>query len=149
MAGFIPKRLYKGCHHLGSAEVTACTDADTYYKIGGTWTDGESSNNGFVYDGSGKLTYTGESGIHCLFNGTSDLRSSKVARITYGLYKNGSLVTNGETPVDFAHANSLRNISITNILKINKDDYFEVYVKSDTASTNVTSNTLMITFIGD
>lgn len=149
MAGFTPKRLYRGCHHLSSSEVTTCTDADTYYKIGGSWSDGNGSNNGFVFDGSGKITYVGESGSFMLFNGTSDLKANKVCQVTYALYKNGSLLDNNETPTSFAHANAIRNISLSNIIPVNKGDYFEIYVKSDTASTDVTSNSLMLTFLGD
>ena len=148
MAGFIPKRLYKGCYHKDDGGTTTCTDADTYYKVGGTWSDGNCLE-GFTIDGSGKITYTGESGTVLLFNGVSDLSSDKVATITYALYKNGVLVTGAETPVSAEHANGIMNISITNFVPAQQYDYYEVYVKSDTANTIVTHNTLFLTFLGD
>ena len=56
MTGFIPKTLYKGCHHLASELDVSCDVAETYYKIGGTWTNGQ-GRCAFVYDGLGKITY--------------------------------------------------------------------------------------------
>ncbi len=149
MVGFIPKYLYKGCHHLYSPVNTTCTEVNTYYKIAGTWTDGLTCNEGWIYDGSGKITYVGQSGTYFHFNGVSDMSANKVSTITYGLYKNGSLVPGAETPHTFPTASSTSTISITNIFPVNKGDYFEVYTKSDTSNTVVTSSTLMITFFGD
>jgi hypothetical protein len=149
MAGWVPKRLYKGCHHLNAAQTTECADADTYYKITGTWVDGTDCNQGFTYDGTGKLTYNGQSGVHFLFNGQSDVEASKVCEITYALYKNGVIVTGAETPHSFHTANQVANIGITNIFPLQQGDYLEVYCKSDTAATDIISNTLMITFLGD
>lgn len=148
MAGFVPKFLYKGCHHLSASHDTECTDADTYYKIDGTWTDGNNCNLGFSYDGTGKITYTGEE-AYFLLNGVSDVSADKVCTITYGMYLNGSLVTGAETPHTFPNATSTSTIAISNIIKLNKGDYIEVYVKSDTINTTVTSSTLMITLLGD
>ena len=149
MVGFIPKRLYRGCHHLSSAHATNCAVIGTYYKVDGTWSDGDICNNGFIFDGTGKITYIGESGAILLFNGVSDVKADKVSQVHYGLYLNGSIVPGAETPVDFVSANSLRNISISNFVPLQKGDYFEIYIKSDTTNTLVTSNTLFLTFLGD
>ena len=71
MTGFIPKTLYKGCHHLSSELVVSCSVAETYYKIGGTWTNGQ-GKCAFVYDGSGKITYNERKSMF-LFTGVDGL----------------------------------------------------------------------------
>lgn len=149
MAGFCPQRLYKGCHHLSAPITVTCTDIDVYYKIEGTWSDGELCNNGFVWDGNGKITYIGKSGVFFLFTGASDLQASKTCQVTYKTYINGTGADNLQTPTTFSHANAIRNMGITNIIKLNKDDYVEIFVKSDTASTDVTITNLFLTFLGD
>ncbi|MCK4521611.1 MAG: hypothetical protein KAU20_03480 [Nanoarchaeota archaeon] len=146
--GFTGKRLYKGCHHLTSSLVTDCVTADQYYKIVGAWSDGD-CNQGFEFDGAGKLTYTGQDGVYCLFNGVSDLSSSKVARVWYGLYINGVLASGAETPHDFQAANKIGGISITNFVKLQKYDYIEIYVKSEVAANPITHETLLLTLLGD
>jgi len=148
MAGFKPDRLWRGFHHISSPETTTCTIADTYYKISGTWGDGDDCNHGFAFDGSGKITFQGQSGAYLLFNGASDLSADKVATVTYAMYLNGALVTGGESPVSIQHANENVNLSITNFVKLNPGDYIEIYVKSNTANTDVTSSTLFLTFLG-
>lgn len=148
MAGFVPKHLYKGCHHLASATNVVCTDANTYYKIGGTWTDGTGGRCDFSYDGSGKITYNGQKAVFH-FSGASDVAADKNCTITYALYKNGVLVSNAITPHTFNTANQTTSISITNLFETYRGDYFEVYVKSDTAATTVSVQTLYITFLGD
>ena len=143
------KILDRGAHHLESILDTTCTTPDQYYKIAGTWIDGSGSNNNFTFDGTGKITYVGESGRYFLFNGASDIQANKVSRVTYALYINGALATGAETPADIKTANASRNISITHVLQLTNSDYFEIFVKSDTASTVVKHNTLFLTFWGD
>ena len=147
MNGWTPVVKGRGCHHLASSTTTTCTDADTDYKVGGTWTDGEQCNKDFNYDGSGKITFTGDNGTFFLFNGVSDLEADKVCRVSYTLYINGIAVSGSTTPTDFEHANSIGSISITNFIKLDKDDYIEVYVQSDTAVTDITHQTLLLTFL--
>ena len=148
MAGFIPKFLYKGCHHLTTPATITCTDAETYYKITGTFGDGDNCNCGFTYDGTGRITYNGED-AYFLLTGVSDVSADKVCTITYGMYMNGSLVTGAETPHSFPNASSTTNISISNIIKLTNGDYIETWVKSDTASTDVDVQNLMLTLLGD
>jgi len=148
MAGFIPRRLYKGCHHLSVALETICTTPGEYYRVNGIWSDG-TCNEGFVYDGTGKLTYLGQSNVKFLFNGVSDLSANKVCRVEYQLYINGNIVPGASTPTNFEHANSLSDIAITNFVILNTGDYIEVYIKSDTTTTTVTHETLFLTFLGE
>jgi len=149
MLWFLPKRLKKWCHHLDGSTDTTCTDADTYYKIGWTWTDWDECNDWFEYDGSWKITYTWSGRRFFLFNGTSDLKVSAASTITYALYVNGVLVSNAQTPTTFVNTSKIGNISITNIIPLNTWDYIEVYVKSSVAWVTVTHETLFLTFLSD
>ena len=146
MAGFKPKQLLRGCQKLLSPQNTTCTDADTYYKIEGTW--GGAKCVGFERDGLGKLTCLTNSDTTYLFNGTSDVLVDKVAKITYALFVNGQLVEGAETPHDFTAASKTEGIAITGYPIFNTGDYIEVYVKSSAAGTVVTSESLIITFLG-
>jgi hypothetical protein len=140
--------LRKGAQALTAEQATLCTDANTYYKIGGTWTTGE--NRGFEIDGLGKITYKDGTGISFLFNGASDVSADKNCTITYGLFKNGSLITGAETPHTFDAANKIESISITAFVEnLQYDDYFEIYCKSNQVNTTITSKTLSITFLGE
>ena len=149
MLWFLPKRLKKWCHHLDGSTTTTCTNDDTYYKIGWTWTDWDECNDWFEYDGSGKITYTWSGRRFFLFNGTSDLKVSAASTITYALYVNGVLVSNAQTPTTFVNTSKIGNISITNIIPLNTWDYLEVYVKSSVAWVTVTHETLFLTFLSD
>jgi hypothetical protein len=148
MAEWLKKRLFRGCQRLLSPQATVCTLADTYYKIGGAW--GGSLCFGFNRDGSGKLTYINGESVGFLFNGSSDVRASNNCTLTYALFKNGVLVTEAQTPHTFDAANRTDNISITAFVDgLIYGDYVEVYCKSDQANTTITSETLIITFLGD
>lgn len=143
-----PKKLKKWCHHLSSETTTTCTNADTYYKIGWTWWDGEDCNCWWEYDWTGKITFTGKTQFF-MFVWVSDLSADWACDITYWLYKNWVLVNNAETLHTFPASARVWNISITNIIKINTWDYFEVYVKSDIAWITVTHKTLFLSFLWD
>lgn len=147
MAGFHKKGLYRGCQKLSAPQTTTCTLADTYYKIAGTW--GGSLCKGFERDGTGKITYKGPSGVTYLFNGTSDVKTDTAGKVTYGLYLNGALVTGAETPHDFTAAAKTENIAITSFPAFNYGDEIEVYCKHSTAGSDVISDSLIITFLGE
>lgn len=140
--------LRHGYANLSSSTTTECALADTYYKIGGTWTAG--THDYFESDGSGKTTYKDGSGVHFLLNGVSDVSADKNCTIWYGLYINGTLVDAAQTPHTFNNANQISNISITAVLEdLQYNDYLEVWCKSDTVNTNIKSETLELTFWGD
>ena len=146
MSGFKNGQLFYGCQRLLSSEITNCEDLGTYYKIGGTW--GGHECRGFIRDGSGKLTYLSGGGCTFLFNGSSDVSVNKACRITYGLYKNGVLVSNAETPHDFSATSKIESLGITALADLNLGDYLEIYVKSSVDDTEITSTSLAITFLG-
>lgn len=131
-----------------TAETTVDYDvADTYQKITGTWAD----KNLFMFEATaaGVLTYKGPDNTVFLFNGVSDLAASKISTIYYGLFKNGSLVTGAETPAGVQVPGRIRNISITEIISLNKDDYLEVFTRCSDDTVTLTAKTLSITCWGD
>ncbi len=137
-------RMSKGGMGLSSAKTT--TTSTSYTKITGTWTDLVSSSNSFTVDGTGKITCNVD-GCY-LFNGESNLSATSAGRVTYALYKNGTLVPGAETPEDLVSASKIGAIGITSFIDLVATDYLEVFVKTDAAN-SVTSETLAITFLGD
>jgi len=126
---------------------TVTGTADTYVQMAGTFTD--SMLNNWSLNADGTLTFNGNDGSTFLFNGVSDLEVDKACTITYGLYKNGVLVTGAETPHTFAAASKIDNVSITRIIQLDKGDYLNVFVKSSATDTTATINTLFLTFWGE
>jgi hypothetical protein len=148
MAQWKKKGLFRGCQALQAPRATSCVNADQYYKIGGTWAGSQCI--GFVRDGLGMITYKNGANITFLLNGTSDVRADKNCQITYALFKNGVLVPRAETPHTFNFANQIANIAITAFVEnLKYDDYLEVYCKSNVANTLITTETLIVTFLGD
>lgn len=142
----------RGLTMLSAPRDTTCTDADTYYKIAGTdWTTCCTGyNKYFTGTTAGVLTYTGPKGPHLSFDGSSDLSvdTALETTITYALFKNGA-VTNATTPQGFDALNQSENIAITGAVEPEKNDTYEVYVKSSRAGVVVTSKTLAIRITGN
>lgn len=140
-----------GHSHAGQAidvsTPTTLSVADQYYQINGPFSPMSLSR--FIHNIDGTLTCVG--GKDCfLFSGASDLEVNKACKITYGLFKNGTLVAGAETPHDFAAQSKIENISITAILSgIKANDYFDVRAKSSVSDTILTVATLLITFWGE
>ena len=125
----------------------SCNDyADTYYKIVGTWTDGVSLRF-IVDDTNDRLIYNGDSGIIFLFSGASNVSTDKASTLTYGLYKNGTLVTGAESPVSFASPSKYATMAICSTITLNTNDYLEIWAKSDIANTTITASLLKIVFM--
>lgn len=122
------------------------TDADTYYKITGTW-----SSQGllrFTADGAGKLTYVGP-GECLLMVGTSDLSVDKACVLHYALYLNGAVAAGvSETPHTFLAQSKIANISIVGLVPIEAGDEIEIFAKSDQADTTLTPSTLKVVLFG-
>ena len=77
------------------------------------------------------------------------MSSDELVTVTYGLYKNGSLVSGVQTPIDVEVAFRKRNVSITSILKLDKNDYLEVFAKCSSDTASLVASTLSITCWGD
>lgn len=130
--------------HITPWTTLALWGTNVYKKIVWPWSDWE-SNRFTIDDTNDRLVYDWDSGVHFHFVGISDLSSDKVSTITYWLFVNGSLLTGQETSVSFSSANKPVSISTIAIVNLNKNDYIEIWVKSDTASTTLTFNQLVIT----
>lgn len=135
-----------GTISLTAEAVTSCASNGTYYDMVGTFTDG-ALKDFTLNTGTGVLTYTGSKARTFCFFGTSDMKSSKVAVVTYALAKNGNIVTDSVTPTTFDHANSYSNISIIRPVTLNPNDTVQIRMKSDTDSTDVTVATLNMMFM--
>jgi len=135
----------RGVLRLDEETTVVCTNADQYYQVTGTFSGNDQSKNFTISDIDDDITYSG-SGGYFLLNGVSGVKSSKVATITYALFKNGSLVSQATTPFEYTQANTTKDIAITDILTINENDYFDVRAKSSVASNTLTIKDLRLTF---
>lgn len=146
MGGKTKIRMIEKCGgYLSSENQTTLTEAEKYYQISGTFTDGDIC--GFTLSGDGTITYNGAGGVF-LFNGSSDLKSNKVSEVTYALFVNG-INTGRKTPITFSSANSYRDIGITGLVTLERGDYLNVMAKSDTVGTTITVANLNLTFWGE
>ena len=127
--------------HLQSETATVCTDADTYYPMGGTFINGIAHHFSLS---SPVMTYTGENEALVKFDGVCYLKADKVCKCTVEMYINGSPAFSGA--VDFLHANAMGNMSFPILIQVNNGDTFQVYIKSDTASTTFTVSQLVCVF---
>ena len=117
-----------------------------WYRITGVYSD-NGTNYNFITSADGVLTYIGK-GDKFMPQGVSDAISSKVAEITYVIFRNGELSPGTESPHGFPTANSSETLAITDIINVETGDTFEVYAKSDAINTSLMPNTLTVTFLG-
>ena len=123
---------------------TVATLANTDYKLSGIFTD-DNQNRDFITSSDGKLTYTGAGGkFH--FTGSSDLSADKNCGMALRLYKNGSF-SGSQGSHTFNSSNETTNISSTGLLTLQQGDEFEVYIRSTSASTTFTIDSLIITMV--
>lgn len=133
---------------IASGNTLAFGGVNTYQKIVGTWSDGF-SNNFTISDANDRITYIGTQTMIFLFNGVADCSVDKACVTTFGLYKNGSLVTGAETPHGFTSASKIGTVSISRLIELKPGDYIEAWAKVDTAAVTITFNTLSISFFGE
>ena len=129
---------------LTEAADTDLTLANTDYKVSGTFTDA-AQNRDFTTSSSGTLTYTGAGGkFH--FVGASDLTADKNCSIAIKLYRNGSF-SGSQGVHTFNSSNETTNISSTGIITLQEGDEFEIYVRSSSAGTTFSFDSLIITLV--
>lgn len=140
---YIKQRQIRGQMGLDCSTplVVDIISANTYQLVEGTWCDG--SNNLFTISGN-TLKYTGIEDVVVFFAGHSDLQVSKVGQLSYGLYKNGQLVSGAETPHTFVTSAKTSTISIAKIIELSYNDELEIWVKYDDDSAELTIYSLTI-----
>ena len=146
MIGLGRRENSRGQLRLSAAADSAIAEINTYQKVSGIFTDGHCCD--FSVEDS-KLMYSGANNKCFLFTGTSEVKVNKPCSIFYALYKNGQLVDTAQTPHVFLASAKTESISITSLVTLNKNDYLEVFCKSDTAGTVLSVQTLNITLWGN
>lgn len=146
MAGWKKISLYRGQSRLTAPSNVILTNAEQYYHVTGTYSDGNAL--GFTTLADGKITFNGHDGTAFVMTGISDLSVDKNCKLSYGLYKNGVLIPGAESPHDFEHANQTILLAINFLITLNRGDYLEVYAKSSIANTTLTITSLVTTYLG-
>lgn len=139
------RNIYRASMRVDTPSATTITDADTYYQIAGTFTDGETY--GFTVATDGTITYNGIGDRLFLVLGNSDLDVDQACKITYALEKNDIIDTTSATPHDFVSPSKVGAIGINRIVKLNNGDVLKIKAKSDTAEISLTAETLYLSII--
>lgn len=138
----------RGQMSIATGTTLAFGGTNTYQKVVGTWADGF-SNNFTISNANDRITYTGTQTMVFLFNGVADASVDKACITTFGLYKNGTLITGAETPHGFTSASKIGTVSIARLIELKQGDFLEVWAKVDTSAVTITFNTLSISFFGE
>jgi hypothetical protein len=103
--------------------------------------------NGFSTNNLGRLTYTGaeDRHVHAVFDASFDHSTGAGNEVTFGVYKNGLLLSNFEA-VGTADSSTTMRMVLHFDNMISTNDYFEVYAK--TASGSITVYTFYLFLMG-
>jgi len=126
---------------LSTGNIVTATNAEQYYKIGGVW-DETPLNTGWVATTNNHLT-ANVSGRY-LYIGRALVSVNKPCTITLALYKNGELFMS--TDYGFANSSVFATIVNTDIMFVDKDNVFELYVKSSATLTDIEVKSIGIIF---
>lgn len=125
------------------------TDLD----VAGQWYDVEGTfaltptPNGFEVFG-GVLVYKGFQNTSHHFAGSSDVKVSKNAILTYGLFINDEVEPRGTSIHTFSNPNAYELMAITKYIELNYNDEIRIKAKSDTVNTVMTPGSLNTTLTG-
>jgi len=94
--------------------------------------------NGFTTNNLGRLTYTGTTDrhAHAVFDMSYKHTTGSGQDVTFGVYKNGSLLSNYEA-ISTADSNSFQRMVLHFDSMMTTNDYYEVYVKTPSGSVEV------------
>jgi len=129
--------------YISTPEITELVTAEQYYDVAGTFTAVGIKN--FTVSESGLVTYAGPN-VCFLINGNSDIEVNKACRITYSIKFNGVVQTFPTTPHDFAASSKIGGIGTTRVVELTAGDTLQISAKSSVANTDMTANTLFLTF---
>lgn len=126
----------------GNATETTISVQGTEYKAAGTTTS-QSVTQKFT-NTDNRATYTGA--ITRLFkvNATLSLTSGNNHQVGVYIAKNGSIITNTETYVTTSGAGRAENVFCQGLVSLATNDYIEIFVENNTATTNITVTDLSV-----
>jgi hypothetical protein len=126
-------------------QTTICANANEWYPVTGTFTNGlvenvgfDTMENMFTCLTSGKIT----------FGGSGNFKVNKTCKITIGLFINNENLTKANTVIEFESNTRSKPGSRTIATQMQTGDKIQLKVKSTIANTNITIEQLNALFIG-
>lgn len=116
----------------------AITEEDTPTKYQLPVTAKKINNFGISDIGGGvlALTYTGSRNITCSINASSSVKTTtNNVEVIFHLYKNGTMVVGASIERKIGTGADLGAMALSSTFEAAPDDYFEIYVECDTATT--------------
>lgn len=130
---------------LTAPSVTSCTLTGTWYPVTGTFSDETDINDGFEVQGG---DFTSLVCCKATFGGSGNFAVNKQCQLTIGLFINGVNLEKANTVINYVASNRTLPASRTITFLNNINDVFDIRVKSDTVTTDVTISELNALFIG-
>lgn len=124
--------------YISTPAVTTTTEAGTYYRLEGTFTN--EISNGFSIVGD-KLTYSGQTQLFEIKVCASFQSDTVNTEITMALYKSGVLQTNSLMTVEVDATTDIHNIALIDVIELADEDNIEIRIKSDKAGAEITAVT--------
>jgi len=125
---------------------TNLDNANEWYEINGTVVISPTPVGFDVIDDN--LTYIGCNDVSHLFTGSSDVKVSKNAVLTYGLFINDEMTPRGVSVHTFSTPNAYELMAISKYIELRNGDVIRVKAKSDIANTVMTPTSLSLTLTG-
>jgi hypothetical protein len=153
MAGS-PGAPASGAHGSGSIEGSALTTTftgtgvgnDVIVNFGAAWV--ADATKKFTVSTAGRFTYTGTKNIEILFSSSIFATIAGGAARTYHWYlaKNGTIVASSVAAREYDGTNP-GSVSCVAVTELDENDYVELYVRAETATTAITADTVSITVV--
>jgi hypothetical protein len=128
--------------YLAADSITTCTNGEVWYSINARLIDGHDIDFNTV-NGVG-LIYTGVAQKEIMFMGTANAYTNKSGEVTLQLVVGSDTVDGAKSTAYFHGANQHNNFCTNRFLDLSANDTIKFFMKSNTASTNVTMTEMNI-----
>jgi hypothetical protein len=127
---------------FSSDAVTAVAEADTYYKLNTTTTQG--FKRGDLVHSNNRITYTGATTAVFSVQGIVSLESGNNKQIHVAFFQNEVIKSCSEQQITTSGAGKASNISFQCLAELAQNDYIEVFVENATSADNITLDNLNV-----
>lgn len=130
----------------GNATVTTISVAGTYVKASGVSTAGD-FNQRFTHDPSGRLTYISELAQTFQVSITASMSSGNNKVLGIQAYKNGTPANTHVSKSTSSGTGRSENVVYQAIIRLEANDYVELYIANTTDTTNITVEDMTVQII--
>jgi len=128
--------------YVSSPGTTTTTNTGEYYYLQGSFTNETMSGWAIVGD---TLTYQGvEADIMIVLHGSFSTDTNNT-EITIGIKKNGVIEVNSQMTVEINSTTDIANLSTCDVIRMKNGDNLSLWIKSDKAGAQITTETFTTT----